>query len=115
MAEPLLELHDHGGVKGTGIRALQYIYKVVMLAGYVGELRPALYRSDPVYGFEITPLGGKPQEAIPMISAKKVGNWTRFIDHSCRTSTTFEQQVVGDRVRIMVVARREIGWGGGYV
>lgn len=27
-----------------------------MLAEYVGELRPALYRSDPVYGFEITPL-----------------------------------------------------------
>ena len=45
-----------------------------------------------------------------MISAKKVGNWTRFINHSCRASTT-----VGDRVRIMVVARRDVVWGvGGY-
>ena len=82
-----------------------------MLAEYVGELRPALYRSDPVYGFEITPSGGKAHEAIAMISAKKVGNWTGFINHSCKASTTFEQVVVGDRVRIMVVARREIGWG----
>ena len=82
-----------------------------MLAEYVGELRPALYRSDPVYGFEITPLGGKTHEAITMISAKKVGNWMRFINHSCRASTTFEQVVVGDRARIMVVACREIGWG----
>lgn len=108
---PLVELHNDGSSCGTGVRALQYIAKDSILAEYVGVLQPPNYPDDEVYGMSFTPYNGKLHHEIATISAKKYGNWTRFMNHSCKYSIAFEEMLIGEKVRIMAVAKRDIQWG----
>lgn len=111
MADTLVELHNYGDYKGTGVRALQDIDARTLLGEYVGELRPAGFNDDPVYGFDFTALDCHPHEVIATISAKESGNWTRFVNHSCRPNCAFDTRAVGGRICVLVVAMRAIGWG----
>lgn len=104
---PLVELRDYGS-KGTGIRALQRIRNGAILGEYVGEIRATRDRGDPVYNMSIDLLDAVPNRAVASIHAKRFGNWTRFMNHSCRPATCFLQRVIGDRVRVMVVATRDV-------
>lgn len=45
---------------------------------------------------------------MALISAKRYGNWTRFINHSCDSSTVFRLRTIGGRERVMVEAVRDI-------
>ncbi|KAL9132500.1 MAG: hypothetical protein Q9175_006325 [Cornicularia normoerica] len=104
---PLVELRDYGH-KGVGVRALQWIPKNAVLDEYVGEIFPSEYAGDTVYGLDFSLPGRETDEVIATISAKRFGNWTRFINHSCEASTKFRTVTQGGRYRNVVQTVREI-------
>ncbi|SLM40479.1 SET domain [Lasallia pustulata] len=111
---PLVELIQIPG-KGVGVRALQPIREGAILHEYVGVLIPI--NADPkdqdiVYGmaFNPTPQRGF-DKSIVSISSMRYGNWTRFINHSCASNALFRTLPIGRRMRVMVLARRDIRFG----
>ena len=104
---PLVELRDYGR-RGVGIRALQRIPKRSILDEYVGEIFPADYAHDPVYGLDVNLPGYRNEEVVATISAKQYGNWTRFINHSCNPSTKFRTVTQGGWHRTVVQTVRDI-------
>lgn len=104
---PLVELRDYGH-KGVGVRALQRIPKGAILAEYLGEILPSGYEGDSIYGFDFSLPGRPSDEVIATISAKRYGNWTRFINHSCDASTKFRIVTQGGMHRSVVQSVREI-------
>ena len=107
VTRPLVELKDFGH-KGRGIRTLQHIREGNLLAEYVGLIKSANDKGDPTYGMSIEPYQNYGHCDIGTIEAKRYGNWTRFINHSCNPSTKFTEFIIGNRVRIMVRAKRNI-------
>ncbi|KAL9637234.1 MAG: hypothetical protein Q9164_002320 [Protoblastenia rupestris] len=108
VTRPLVELKDYG-TKGVGIRTLQRIAKDDVLGEYVGLLLPANDKSDHVYSFDFTRAdAASGEEAIATICAKNYGNWTRFINHSCKASAYFSAKIIGQKHRVMIVAERDI-------
>ncbi len=109
VTQPLVELKRYRR-KGVGIRALQQIHQGDILAEYVGQIVPKNTRDqryiDYVYGFLFTRPGYS--EPFALISSKYMGNWTRYMSHSCEASTRFETVAIGGRYRVMVVAERDI-------
>ena len=106
ITHPLVEL-VHFGDRGTGIRVLQSVRKSETLAEYVGEVKPASF-PDPVYSMAISVKFDNLNSDIAQISSKRLGNWTRFINHSCDASTEFIGAIVGNKSRIFVQATRDI-------
>ena len=104
---PLVELYKYH-IKGVGIRALQSIPAGAFLDEYVGVIRSADYKNDRIYAYSVIRHGCTGDEFIATISAKKYGNWTCFIDHSCRASTRFVERGLGDKRRVLVAAIRDI-------
>ena len=104
---PLIELRDYGR-RGVGVRALERIPKRAVLDEYVGEIFPADYKDDPVYGLDVNLPGYRNEEVVATISAKRYGNWTRFINHSCDASTHFRTVTQGGRYRTVVQTVRAI-------
>lgn len=102
--KPLVELRYYGK-KGAGICALQPIEPRLLLDEYVGRLYPPCYMGDPVYALAIETKEG---DVIGLVSAATIGNWTRFINHSCDPNTRFKSIKIGKRARMMIMARREI-------
>lgn len=108
VTRPLVELKLYE-VKGIGVRALQHIHKGDILAEYVGELWPThstRFHHDTIYSLCVQEDCGDQEHAV--ISARKYGNWTRYINHSCRPSTDWKYMAIGRRYRMMVVALRDI-------
>ena len=129
---PLVELRQYGN-KGVGIRTLQRIKKGDILDEYVGQLLPEDAVTDQSYCFGVdrpTPAGrwrrrpnnNNNNNSTILIDAQEYGNWTRFINASCNPSTTFVTAALGNRLRVMVVATRDIemfeeltiGYGDGF-
>ena len=106
---PLVELRQYGQ-KGVGVRALQYIKNNDLLEEHVGELIPKTAPQDNKFGcdLDIEPRNGGKQTIVAQISSQVVGNWTRFLNHSCNASTLFELTTIEDKLRVMVVAARDI-------
>jgi hypothetical protein len=106
LAMCLVELVDYPQ-KGIGVRALARFKKGDILDEYVGELRPVDYKDDRVYALlhESKMTEGHP---LALISAKRHGNWTRYLSHSCKPSTTFLKMTVGKRTIMAVQAVRDI-------
>ena len=109
VVRPLVELQHYGG-KGIGVRALQYIKTNDILQEHVGELIPKTAPQDNEFGvdLDIEPQNGA-KRIVAQISCRVAGNWTRFVNHSCNASTVFELTTIGDKLRVMVVATRDIG------
>lgn len=109
---PLLELAPCGG-RGLGIRALQKIPKNTLLGEYVGELYPTtmpdeeLAQLDYTYSLAMTPPHAV-SPALAIIDAARYGNWTRFINHSCRPSTLFFTDTIAGRLGMFVRSMRDI-------
>ena len=104
---PLVELRDYGR-RGIGIRVLERLPKRAVLDEYVGEIFPADYAGDPVYGLDVNLPGYRNDEVVATISAKRYGNWTRFINHSCDASTHFRTVTQGGRHRTVVQTVRAV-------
>ncbi|KAK2764999.1 hypothetical protein FQN54_008698 [Arachnomyces sp. PD_36] len=109
---PLVELTPCS-TRGLGIRALQPIREGTLLGEYLGEVFPAtlpdgtLLEVDPTYALSMTSPGSGPVLAV--IDSSEYGNWTRFINHSCRPSTIFFADTIARRLGMFVSATRDIG------
>lgn len=114
---PLIEITTYPG-KGNGIRALQYIPADTIIGEYVGELYPLESTSDPTYSLEFS--GGL--GAVALIQCRHLGNWTRYMNHSCNPTAYFSNNTIGDRVRMCIRTVREtkifdevtVHYGSGY-
>lgn len=105
VTRPLVEIVNCGE-KGNGIRLLQPIKKGDILDEYVGEIKPVQTEADDrVYTLSLDVGNGN---VTALISSEFQGNWTRFINHSCRASTKFKPMVIARRLRNMVVATRDV-------
>lgn len=94
-----------------------------VLAEYLGEVipraRPAATSSSsssstktPASTAYLFDLGADSAHAIPAcIDAQRVGNWTRFINHSCRSNAVFALRRVGAVARVCVVLERDVAAG----
>ncbi|PWY80182.1 hypothetical protein BO83DRAFT_406270 [Aspergillus eucalypticola CBS 122712] len=93
--------------KGVGVRALARFEKGDILGEYVGELHPPCYKGDLIYALTMQ---GKVDvdEEIAVICPMEYGNFTRFINHSCRPNTTFERRTIGNRATMTVEVVRDI-------
>ncbi|KAK2754420.1 hypothetical protein FQN54_007064 [Arachnomyces sp. PD_36] len=119
-AHPLVELREYKG-KGTGVRALTSFRKDEVLGQFLGELKPQDSNCD----FKYSLIHGHDEmdKLKALISPKKFGNWTRFINHSCEPSTNFVKITVGKHTGMMVRATRDIAafeeitvdYGSGYM
>ncbi|KAL9070138.1 MAG: hypothetical protein Q9161_005090 [Pseudevernia consocians] len=107
MQPPLVELHRYGNF-GVGVRALSRIPAHAIIGEYVGEVFPAAHAGDAVYALDFSLPGRAADEVLATISAKRLGNWTRFLNHSCAAATRFRNVTVGGRHRMVVQAVREI-------
>ena len=116
VVRPLVELRHYGG-KGVGIRTLQDIRKGAILEEYVGEIIPtgAAYGNDFTYdedygfGLDVSPRNAPGDLVLADISSQQFGNWTRFLNHACNPCLTSESMTLGPRLRIMIIADRDIG------
>lgn len=104
VVKPLVEIINYGE-KGNGIRVLQPIKKGDILDEYVGEIKHASDMDDNVYSFS---LDFEDSSSFAYIDAQFLGNWTRFINHSCDASAKFELKVIGRRLRAMIVATKDV-------
>ncbi|KAL5343479.1 hypothetical protein BJX70DRAFT_354258 [Aspergillus crustosus] len=102
----MVELVERRNI-GVGVRALMAFKKDEILGEFVGEIWPPDNCSDEVYALSLTSkVEGGVVRAI--ISPAEYGNWTRFISHSCRSSTDFVPRTVGNRIIMTVEASRDI-------
>ncbi|KAL8713826.1 MAG: hypothetical protein Q9225_006690 [Loekoesia sp. 1 TL-2023] len=110
ITKPLVELIHCSAQKGIGVRSLQRIKKGDVLDEYVGELKYASSVKNPTYALELErPLGNRLRTNNPvLIDAQVYGNWTRYINASCKPSLKFVPAIVGTRYRMMVVTTRDI-------
>ncbi|KAJ5836634.1 hypothetical protein N7447_002660 [Penicillium robsamsonii] len=108
-AGELVELREYPET-GTGIRVLTRFNRGDILDLFVGELLP-----DSVE--EVYPLSQCDDEPhtspntariLCTICPHEFGNWTRYISHSCRPSTSFVTRTIGNRVVCTVEAIRDI-------
>ncbi|PLB40993.1 SET domain protein [Aspergillus candidus] len=107
LAGTLVELVEYPD-KGVGIRSLTKFKKGDILGEYTGEIRPENYLGDPVYSLNLIHKNDQ-HKSLALISAVRYGNWTRFISHSCNSSTKFECRTIGKRIMMTVEAARDIG------
>jgi SET domain-containing protein len=98
---PLVEIAEYAGM-GRGVRALQRIERGAFLAEYTGVVaRPDEANLDDTYA--MASLNG-----VALVAAAYRGNWTRFLNHSCRASCVFYERWVGGRNRMLVRALRDV-------
>lgn len=107
VSHPLIELRQYGK-KGIGVRTLRKICRGDILEECVGHIVPITDNEDNVYSVAFNPPHVWFREGIAQISAKTLGNWTRFINHSCSATLGFQTMAIGERYRIMVVAECDI-------
>lgn len=100
---PSFEIIQYGG-KGWGIKTLQDIEPDDVLEEYVGQIFPITDEQDNDYSVLF-------EKGIAHISAKRFGNWTKYINHSCSPCALLAIMAIGERYRVMVVAKQHIAAG----
>lgn len=93
---------------GIGTFALQSFAATAILGEYVGELVRTDDTQDSRYLFDVR---NAQNQLVACIDSLRVGNWTRYINHSCVPNTSFQVARVGVGVRVVVVVEREIPRG----
>ncbi|KAL3477718.1 hypothetical protein BJX99DRAFT_269631 [Aspergillus californicus] len=94
-------------ITGTGVRALTFFKKGDMLGQFIGEICPPEWDDDYVYALSHS-TKAEPEDDIATISPRYYGNWTRYIAHSCHSSTEFASRTIGKRTIMTVEAARDI-------
>jgi hypothetical protein len=103
-AGELVELREYPET-GTGVRVLTGFKRGDILDIFVGVLLPGCV--EDVY--PLTQCDDNPKgRMLCTIAPHQFGNWTRFINHSCRPSTEFTTRTIGNRVVCTVEAIRDI-------
>ncbi|KAK2785685.1 hypothetical protein FQN53_007472 [Emmonsiellopsis sp. PD_33] len=101
---PLLELREYPD-KGIGVRSLTFIKSGTFIGEYIGELRKFDVK-DTTYALHQAV--GKPQRSIGVIDAAVYGNWTRYMNHSCRPAAVFVSAAVGGVACVLVRTVRDV-------
>lgn len=106
----LVELIEYPN-RGIGVRALTNIKAGDFLGEFVGEIIPTSdesYKSN-IYDIDLVSSDpGSEPELVGIVSPAWRGNWVRFINHSCGSSTAFIHANIGMRSTILVKALRDI-------
>ena len=104
---PLVELREYDG-KGVGVRTLTSIPSGKLLGAYLGSVVPVTIAREPTsYDFELPhPNGSSAQNAL--IDASKVGNWTRYVNHSCRPNARYGLEVIGGYRYMLLYSKKAI-------
>ncbi|KKZ66554.1 hypothetical protein EMCG_07668 [[Emmonsia] crescens] len=99
---PLLELREYPE-RGIGVRSLRSIKAGTFIGQYVGEIRkpPVL---DSTYALHHS----LRKRSIGIVDAAIYGNWTRYMNHSCRAGVIFVSAVVGEWAYVLVRTIRDI-------
>ncbi|KAJ5902783.1 hypothetical protein N7495_003311 [Penicillium taxi] len=108
MIGDLVELVEYG-MKGIGVRALCNIKKGDIIGEFTGEILPSHAPDYSNYAL-MGALGREELRHIYYVDPVFLGNWTRYINHSCEASTYFSPVVAGDRVVMVAIAERDIGF-----
>ncbi|PGH07424.1 hypothetical protein GX51_01723 [Blastomyces parvus] len=106
-AHPLLELRDYPG-RGIGVRTLRSIKEGELIGEYVGEYVGEISHRDYCRDYTYALCHTLRERSIGVIDAAIYGNWTRYMNHSCRAGAIFVSAVVEDRVCVLVRAIRDI-------
>ncbi|PYH88329.1 SET domain-containing protein, partial [Aspergillus ellipticus CBS 707.79] len=103
----MIQLVDTGTM-GVGVRTLIGFKKGDILGEFLGRLFPPHYAGDPVYALKMLSKTGVPPGTVAMISPRRLGNWTRFINHSCEPSMEFGMRTIGKRATMTLEPIRNI-------
>lgn len=103
-------------VVNRGVRALQVFKANTIIGEYTGEFIPledtkGTVHQDDVYLFSFTSLA---DEEMGAISARRFGNWTRYINHSdvvAAQNVGFKQVQIMNKSRMVVTTSRRIEFG----
>lgn len=96
--------------KGIGVITQRTWQSGDYLGDYVGEIRPYNDHENNSYCLAVS-INASSSRRIAMIDAKTYGNWTRFVNHSCRANLTFKEANVGGYRIYALVALRDIEVG----
>jgi hypothetical protein len=103
----LIELREYPDRHGIGVRALRFIQRGEIIGTYFGEMRPTMRSEDSTYILEhVQP--GDDTKTICFLDATERGNWTRFLNPSCRPGVSFVSAPVGKQRCVLVRAIRDI-------
>lgn len=103
IAQPLVEIVAYPD-RGNGIRALQAIPAGSIIGEYIGEINPIGSGQDPTYNLEFSTAEG----TLCEIHCRRYGNWTRYMNHSCRATAFFDSCTVGNRATMCIRTVRDI-------
>ncbi|KAJ5518256.1 hypothetical protein N7453_000678 [Penicillium expansum] len=108
-AGELVELREYPNT-GTGVRALTRFMRGDILDIFMGELLPNSVEEVYPLTQSDDKIDAQPGTArnLCTVCPHQLGNWTRYISHSCRPSTQFTTRTIGDRVVCTVEAVRDI-------
>jgi hypothetical protein len=119
----LLELYDTGTV-GNGVRALQSIPRDTYIGAYVGEVYPLVDKTgrdiirygepaDTAYQFRVPEDSQKPPDPVPYfaIDSAHLGNWTRFMNHSCDPVVEFSYRNIGQEWHVVCRTLKKVHFG----
>ncbi|KAJ9612008.1 hypothetical protein H2200_003603 [Cladophialophora chaetospira] len=121
----LVELYTTND-KGRGVRSLQHIPKDTYIGNYIGEIYPerdpntkqhVVRYGEPqgnCYHFSV-PMGPTPPYAVRnrpyfTIDSAHLGNWTRFMNHSCNNNTYFDIVNLGQRWTVICKTSKDINF-----
>ncbi|KAJ4365996.1 hypothetical protein N0V95_000373 [Ascochyta clinopodiicola] len=98
---------------GVGAYALNSFTKYMVLGEYLGELVPGSFLPEKGTGGDryFYDVKDEENETVAFVDALRVGNWTRFVNHSCDPNTACDMERVGRGLRHVVVARKNIKKG----
>lgn len=105
LAGELTELVEYGD-KGVGVRALASFQENDVLGEYVGMILPGMDCKDHTYAMSIRQPKGK--RALAIADSAHLGNWTRFMNHSCDAPATFQPFIAGPETTTVATAHRRI-------
>jgi SET domain len=112
------ELRHVHPILGTGVKALQRIPAGSLLAEYVGEIYPVTKElmlgiyNNPTYLYCQTRAKAKGAENALQIDPSIRGNWTRYVNHSCRPKSDFMVYACGEKMLTCLTVRdRAIEFG----
>ena len=90
----------------VGVRTLTRFKKGDILDAYMGEIFPCGVPEDLTYSLD---QNTKERKRIATITAAQFGNWTRYINHSCKEpSVAFVERTIGKYTLVTIEAIRDI-------
>jgi SET domain len=108
-----VELRNMHPIMGTGVRALQHLPANALLEEYIGEIYPINEKNDlglynnATYLFHQMRAPAEGSESAMYIDPAIYGNWTRYMNHSCKPRVNFTVHSCGEKILTVVTVRSQ--------